>query len=67
MSEIEKSAIKPKLRRGQQWVTFQLNLHTEMNDRLLKVAETKGFNRAEAIREAIREYLYHHEKSDGKE
>jgi metal-responsive CopG/Arc/MetJ family transcriptional regulator len=65
MNENEQRNPKPKTRQGQQWVKFEMRLHAFTAERLDKLAAATGMNRTEAIREAIREYLYRNEKREG--
>jgi metal-responsive CopG/Arc/MetJ family transcriptional regulator len=65
MSENEKKVYQRKVRQEQQWIKFEMRLHVATNERLLKIADANGMNRTEAIRDAIREYIYRNEKREG--
>jgi hypothetical protein len=66
MSEHEQNRPHPKPRKGQQWFKFEMAVHADMNERLVRLADAKGMNRVELVREAIREYLYRNEQSEGR-
>jgi metal-responsive CopG/Arc/MetJ family transcriptional regulator len=65
MSDSEKILHQPKPRRGQQWVKFEMRLHASINKDLMKVADAKGMNRTDAIRDAIKEYICRNERLIG--